>query len=122
VPAPFWGQSERFHHLHLDAQGHFLTHDGVRQDSEGFFWFMKRLDDVMKVDGSSVSTSEVERSFNRIRKCGKRLSSGWKTRKKAIASWLFVAPRDARELENASGFENVCGLSLKNTPVDSRSR
>ncbi len=99
------GQAERFHHLHLDSQGHFLTHDGVRQDSEGFFWFMKRLDDVVKVDGGSVSTSEVESVLQSHPEVREAAVIGVEGREEGDCIVAFVAPRDARELENMAGFE-----------------
>jgi len=56
-----WGQSERFRELYFQLiPGHFSTNDGVRIDNEGFFWFMGRLDDVIKIRGQSLATSEIE--------------------------------------------------------------
>jgi acetyl-CoA synthetase len=56
-----WGQAERFRELYFRrVPGCFSTNDGVRIDSDGFFWFMGRLDDVIKVSGQSLATSEIE--------------------------------------------------------------
>lgn len=56
-----WGQPERFRELYFQRlPGYFMTNDGVRIDSEGFFWFMGRLDDVIKIRGQSLATSEIE--------------------------------------------------------------
>ncbi|HUT62351.1 MAG TPA: hypothetical protein VMZ04_00195, partial [Anaerolineae bacterium] len=56
-----WGQSERFReHYFRRLPGYFITNDGVRVDNEGFFWFMGRLDDVIKVRGQSLATLEIE--------------------------------------------------------------
>jgi acetyl-CoA synthetase len=56
-----WNQPERFHALHLRRlPGRYCTNDGVRADADGFFWFMGRLDDVLKVAGQSLATSDVE--------------------------------------------------------------
>jgi acetyl-CoA synthetase len=38
----------------------FSTNDGMRIDADGFFWFMGRLDDMIKMHGHSLATSEVE--------------------------------------------------------------
>jgi len=56
-----WGQPERFFELYFQRNaGYFETNDGVRVDCNGFFWFMGRLDDVIKVRGQSIATSEIE--------------------------------------------------------------
>ena len=56
-----WGQEERFEEIYFQrVQGCFSTNDGMRIDRDGVFWFMRRLDDVVKVQGHSVPTSEVE--------------------------------------------------------------
>lgn len=99
------GQAERFHHLHLDGQGHFLTHDGVRQDSDGFFWFMKRLDDIVKVDGASVSTSEVESILQSHAEVREAAVIGVENQEEGDCIVAFVAPKNTRELENPAAFE-----------------
>src|SRR2546428_211715 len=40
--------------------GKFLAGDGARRDKDGYFWLMGRVDDVMKVSGHRISTTEVE--------------------------------------------------------------
>jgi len=56
-----WGQHERFIELYFRRRpGYFMTNDAVRVDHDGFFWFMGRLDDVVKVRGQSLATSEIE--------------------------------------------------------------
>jgi acetyl-CoA synthetase len=56
-----WGQDERYRQLYFQrVQGFYGTNDGARADGEDFFWFMGRLDDVIKVRGQSLATSEVE--------------------------------------------------------------
>lgn len=39
---------------------HFQTYDGVRFDRDGFYWFMGRLDDVIKIKGQGLGTSLIE--------------------------------------------------------------
>lgn len=56
-----WGQPDRFKELYFNRiPDHFMTNDAVRVDAEGFYWFMGRLDDVVKVRGQSLATSEIE--------------------------------------------------------------
>ncbi len=41
----------------------YFPGDGVRLDQDGYFWFMGRVDDVMKVAGHLLSTAELESAF-----------------------------------------------------------
>jgi acetyl-CoA synthetase len=38
----------------------YFTGDGARQDKDGYFWVMGRVDDVINVSGHRLSTMEVE--------------------------------------------------------------
>ena len=38
----------------------YFTGDGARQDKDGYFWIMGRVDDVINVAGHRISTMEVE--------------------------------------------------------------
>jgi len=38
----------------------FQTFDGLRFDKDGFYWFMGRLDDVIKIKGQTLGTSLIE--------------------------------------------------------------
>ena len=40
--------------------GRYFTGDGARQDADGYFWLLGRVDDVMNVAGHRISTMEVE--------------------------------------------------------------
>ena len=40
--------------------GSYFTADGARQDADGYFWVMGRVDDVLNVSGHRLSTMEVE--------------------------------------------------------------
>jgi acetyl-CoA synthetase len=40
--------------------GRYFAGDGAKRDSDGYFWLMGRVDDVMKVSGHRISTTEVE--------------------------------------------------------------
>jgi acetyl-CoA synthetase len=56
-----WGDRERY----LDTYwrrfpGKYFTGDGAKIDSDGYFWLLGRVDDVMLVAGHNISTMEVE--------------------------------------------------------------
>ena len=40
--------------------GLYFAGDGARRDKDGCFWLMGRVDDVMKISGHRISTTEVE--------------------------------------------------------------
>ena len=40
--------------------GRYFAGDGAKRDTEGYFWLMGRVDDVMKISGHRISTTEVE--------------------------------------------------------------
>ncbi|MBV9181306.1 MAG: acetyl-coenzyme A synthetase, partial [Acidobacteria bacterium] len=40
--------------------GAYFTGDGARQDADGYYWVMGRVDDVINVSGHRLSTMEVE--------------------------------------------------------------
>jgi acetyl-CoA synthetase len=42
---------------------YYFTGDGARQDADGYFWLMGRVDDVMNVSGHRIGTMEVESAF-----------------------------------------------------------
>ncbi|HCM42667.1 MAG TPA: acetate--CoA ligase [Candidatus Omnitrophica bacterium] len=41
----------------------YFPGDGVHLDEDGYFWFMGRVDDVMKVAGHLLATAEIESAF-----------------------------------------------------------
>jgi len=41
----------------------YMTGDGSRQDEDGYFWVMGRVDDVLKVSGHRLGTAEIESAF-----------------------------------------------------------
>ncbi len=56
-----WGDPERFQSVYWSRVPHmYLTGDNARQDSDGDYWIMGRIDDVINVSGHRLSTIEVE--------------------------------------------------------------
>ncbi len=43
-----------------DVPGCYFTGDGARRDTDGYFWIMGRIDDVINVSGHRLGTAEVE--------------------------------------------------------------
>jgi acetyl-CoA synthetase len=56
-----WGDEERYREQYwTKVPGMYLTGDNARQDSDGYYWIMGRIDDVINVSGHRLSTIEVE--------------------------------------------------------------
>lgn len=56
-----WGAADHYKNTYFSHFVNFFqTNDGMRFDKDGFYWFMGRLDDVIKVKGQSLGTSLIE--------------------------------------------------------------
>ncbi len=56
-----WGDPERFRRQYWsEIPGVYFAGDSSRQDADGYFWIMGRVDDVIKVSGHRLGTMEVE--------------------------------------------------------------
>lgn len=59
-----YGDDERYKQTYWKRiKGAYFTGDGAKKDKEGYFWFLGRVDDVIKVSGHLLSTMEVESSL-----------------------------------------------------------
>ncbi len=56
-----WGDDQRFKDTYFSRyKDLYFTGDGARQDEDGYFWIMGRVDDVINVSGHRIGTMEVE--------------------------------------------------------------
>src|SRR5690606_6263103 len=56
-----WGDDQRFQKTYFsDYPGIYFTGDGARQDKDGYFWIVGRIDDVLNVSGHRIGTAELE--------------------------------------------------------------
>ncbi len=56
-----WGDHDRFVQTYFSAyKGLYFTGDGCRQDMDGDYWLLGRVDDVMNISGHRLGTAEVE--------------------------------------------------------------
>jgi acetyl-CoA synthetase len=61
-----WGDPERFKEQYWSrVPGAYFTGDAARCDSDGYYWLLGRVDDVMNVSGHRLSTMEVESALVR---------------------------------------------------------
>ncbi len=56
-----YGDDERYQQQYWSQiKGCYFTGDGARQDKDGYFWLLGRVDDVINVSGHRMGTAEVE--------------------------------------------------------------
>jgi acetyl-CoA synthetase len=57
-----WEDDERYVENYFSKYGSdtYFTGDGAKQDADGYFWLMGRIDDVINVAGHRLSTTEIE--------------------------------------------------------------
>lgn len=68
-----WNDNERFRSSYLSAfPGYYLSGDGGYVDTDGYFYIMGRIDDVINVAGHRLSTGEMEEmvaAHNAVAEC-----------------------------------------------------
>jgi acetyl-CoA synthetase len=57
-----WNDDERYVQTYFSKYGPktYFTGDGAKQDADGYYWLMGRIDDVINVAGHRLSTTEIE--------------------------------------------------------------
>jgi acetyl-CoA synthetase len=56
-----WGDDARYQEQYWSKVPHkYLAGDNARQDADGYYWIMGRIDDVLNVAGHRLSTIEIE--------------------------------------------------------------
>src|SRR5690349_9736975 len=56
-----YGDPERYKQTYWSRfPGMYFAGDGAKRDTEGYFWLLGRVDDVMNVSGHRLSTTEIE--------------------------------------------------------------
>jgi acetyl-CoA synthetase len=56
-----WGDPQRYKDVYWrEIKNSYFTGDGCRQDKDGYFWIVGRIDDVLNVAGHRIGTAEVE--------------------------------------------------------------
>jgi acetyl-CoA synthetase len=56
-----WGDQRRYQQVYWsEVPNSYFTGDGCRQDKDGYFWIVGRIDDVLNVAGHRIGTAEVE--------------------------------------------------------------
>ena len=86
-----WGDPERYKEIYWsEVKGSYFTGDGCRQDKDGYFWIVGRIDDVLNVAGHRIGTAEVESALVSNQKSPKPRSSAGPMSLKGQALVAFV--------------------------------
>jgi acetyl-CoA synthetase len=94
-----WGDRERFlatYWSRWDGSTYF-TGDGAKRDTDGHFWLLGRVDDVMNVAGHRIGTMEVESALVDHRAVAEAAVVGVPHELKGTAIVAFVSLRDGCE-------------------------
>ena len=95
-----YGDDERFKEQYFSKiPGVYFTGDGARQDPDGDFWVMGRVDDVLNVSGHRLSTIEVESALVSHPNIAEAAAIGRADEIKGQAIAVFVTPVNAEPSE-----------------------
>ena len=86
-----YGDQERYEKTYWsEVPGSYFTGDGARRDSDGYYWLMGRVDDVINVSGHRLGTMEVESALVAHPKVAEAAAVGRPHEMKGQAIAVFV--------------------------------
>jgi acetyl-CoA synthetase len=89
-----YGDPERYQKQYWSEIPHvYFTGDGCRRDTDGYFWIVGRIDDVLNVAGHRIGTAEVESALVSHPKVAEAAVVGRPDALKGQALVAFVTPR-----------------------------
>jgi acetyl-CoA synthetase len=93
-----YGDEERYRETYWSKfEGIYFPGDGARQDEDGYFWIMGRVDDVLNVAGHRIGTMEVESALVDHESVAEAAVVGRADELKGQAVAAFVSLRDGFE-------------------------
>ncbi|MBF6613307.1 MAG: acetate--CoA ligase [Chloroflexi bacterium] len=99
-----WGDDERYVEQYWGrfGEGHevYFTGDGARQDEDGYYWLMGRVDDVLNVAGHRLGTMELESALVSHPSVAEAAVVGVSDELKGQGIVAFVTPRGGVETGN----------------------
>jgi acetyl-CoA synthetase len=88
------GDPERYQQQYwTEVPGAYFTGDGSRQDEDGYFWVMGRVDDVLNVAGHRLGTAEIESALVSHPSVAEAAVVGPPHELKGQAIFAFVTPK-----------------------------
>ena len=103
-----WGDDERFKRQYFsEIEGAYFTGDGARRDSDGYYWVVGRIDDVLNVAGHRIGTAEIESALVSHPQVVEAAAVGRPDELRGQALVVFVTLRNAVEPSPALA-EELC--------------
>ena len=90
-----------------EVKGSYFTGDGCRQDKDGYFWIVGRIDDVLNVAGHRIGTAEVESALVSHPKVAEAAVVGRPDELKGQALVAFVTVEDRRASQRRTCARNL---------------
>jgi acetyl-CoA synthetase len=91
------GDPERYEKQYWsEIKGVYFTGDGSRQDQDGYFWVMGRVDDVLNVAGHRLGTAEIESALVSHPAVAEAAVVGPPHELKGQAIFAFVTPKSGQ--------------------------
>ncbi len=101
-----YGDPDRYRETYWSRfPGMYFAGDGAKRDSEGYYWLLGRVDDVMNVAGHRISTTEVESALVDHRSVAEAAVVGKKDDVTGQAIFAYVILRAGNEPSDALGAE-----------------
>ena len=102
------GDHERYLNVYFNHwsrhKGLYITGDGARRDSEGFYFINGRVDDVINVSGHRIGSAEVESAIVQYQSAAESAVIGMPHPIKGDALVAFVVPKDAAKSMDEAAF------------------
>jgi acetyl-CoA synthetase len=101
-----YGDPERYNDTYWSRfPGRYFAGDGAKVDTDGYFWVLGRVDDVMNVSGHRISTTEVESALVDNAKVAEAAVVGAKDDMTGQAIVAFVTVKGNTEMTDQLGEE-----------------
>jgi acetyl-CoA synthetase len=98
IARTIWGDPARYEQAYFsEIPGKYFTGDGARQDADGYFWLMGRVDDVINVSGHRLGTAEIESALVAHHKVAEAAVVGRPDELKGQAIAAFVSLEEGHE-------------------------
>jgi acetyl-CoA synthetase len=95
-----WGDPDRYQQTYWSKwDGIYFPGDGCTRDSDGYYWILGRVDDVMNVSGHRIGTMEVESALVDHPNVAEAAVVGISHEIKGTAIAAFVTLKEGREAD-----------------------
>jgi acetyl-CoA synthetase len=100
----FWNDpdKQRFRDTYFSMfKNSYFTGDGCRRDTDGYYWLLGRIDDVINVSGHRIGTAEVESALVSHAKVAEAAVIGYPHEIKGQGIYAFVTLKTGIEKSDA---------------------